>query len=163
MEQEKRGQWASNFGFLMAAVGSAVGLGNIWGFPYKMGASGGFAFLVIYLILVAFVGVATMLGELALGRKYGMGVVGTYRLISKKYTWIGWLGFLSGFFILAFYSVLGGYTLRYTIGFIMELFSAGSGFGLRFLYCKFRSKSFVSLIIYGNNHHNSYGRNFRRH
>lgn len=52
MEQEKRGQWASNFGFLMAAVGSAVGLGNIWGFPYKMGASGGFAFLVIYLILV---------------------------------------------------------------------------------------------------------------
>lgn len=130
MEQgNKRGQWASNFGFLMAAIGSAVGLGNIWGFPYKMGASGGFAFLVIYLLLVAFVGIATMLGELALGRKYGMGVVGTYKLISKKYTWIGWLGFLSGFFILAFYSVLGGYTLRYTIGFLMEIFSAGSGFG----------------------------------
>ena len=130
MEQDnKRGQWGSNFGFLMAAIGSAVGLGNIWGFPYKMGASGGFAFLILYLLLVAFVGIATMLGELALGRKYGMGVVGTYKLISKKYTWIGWLGFLSGFFILGFYSVLGGYTLRYTIGFIMEIFSAGSGFG----------------------------------
>ena len=129
MEQGNRGQWGSNFGFLMAAIGSAVGLGNIWGFPYKMGASGGFAFLVLYLLLVAFVGIATMLGELALGRKYGMGVVGTYKLISKKYTWIGWLGFLSGFFILGFYSVLGGYTLRYTIGFLMEIFSAGSGFG----------------------------------
>jgi NSS family neurotransmitter:Na+ symporter len=61
MEQEKRGQWASNFGFLMAAIGSAIGLGNIWGFPYKMGANGGFIFLIIYLALVSFVGFATML------------------------------------------------------------------------------------------------------
>ena len=102
MNKEDRGQWGSNFGFLMAAGGSAVGLGNIWGFPYKMGATGGFAFLLVYLVLVAFVGIATMLGELALGRKYGQGVIGTYRLISKKYVWIGWLGFLSGFFILGF-------------------------------------------------------------
>lgn len=128
-KESSRGQWASNFGFLMAAIGSAVGLGNIWGFPYKMGANGGFAFLLVYLILVSFVGFATMLGELALGRKYGLGVIGTYRLISKKYEWIGWLGFLSGFFILGFYSVLGGYTLRYTFGFLLEMFSAGAGFG----------------------------------
>lgn len=130
MEKENnRGQWASNFGFLMAAVGSAVGLGNIWGFPYKMGANGGFAFLIVYLLLVLFVGFATMLGELALGRKTGLGVIGTYKALSKKYTWIGWLGFLSGFFILGFYSVLGGYTLRYSFGFLMEIFSAGAGFG----------------------------------
>ena len=70
-----------------------------------------------------------MLGELALGRKYGLGVIGTYRLIGKKYEWIGWLGFLSGFFILGFYSVLGGYTLRYTFGFLLEMFSKGAGFG----------------------------------
>jgi len=128
-KENDRGQWGSNFGFLMAAIGSAVGLGNIWGFPYKMGANGGFAFLIVYLALVTLTGFATMLGELALGRKYGLGVVGTYKLISKKYTWIGWLGFLSGFFILGFYSVLGGYTLRYTVGFLMEIFSKGSGFG----------------------------------
>ena len=128
-KENNRGQWASNFGFLMAAIGSAVGLGNIWGFPYKMGANGGFAFLLVYLILVSFVGFATMLGELALGRKYGLGVIGTYRLIGKKYEWIGWLGFLSGFFILGFYSVLGGYTLRYTFGFLLEMFSKGAGFG----------------------------------
>ncbi|WP_313347159.1 sodium-dependent transporter [Sedimentibacter sp.] len=131
MENEKnsRGQWGSNFGFLMAAIGSAVGLGNIWGFPYKMGASGGFAFLIVYIGLVAFAGIAIMLGELALGRKTGYGVIGTYKLLSKKFAWVGWLGFLSGFLILAFYSVLGGYTLRYAIGFLMEIFSAGAGFG----------------------------------
>ncbi|MDD4088719.1 MAG: sodium-dependent transporter [Tissierellia bacterium] len=130
MEKDnKRGQWATNIGFLMAAVGSAIGLGNIWGFPYKMGANGGFIFLIIYLALVSFVGFATMLGELTLGRKYGMGVIGTYRKISKKYEWVGWLGWLSGFFILAFYSVLGGFTIRYFFGFLMELFSGGAGFG----------------------------------
>ena len=128
-KESSRGQWGSTFGFLMAAIGSAVGLGNIWGFPYKMGANGGFAFLLVYLILVSFVGFAVMLGELSLGRKYGLGVIGTYRLISKKYTWIGWLGFFSGFLILGFYSVLGGYTLRYAFGFLMEMFSKGAGFG----------------------------------
>ena len=67
--QHERGSWGSNFGFLMAAVGSAVGLGNIWGFPYKMGQKGGFAFLIVYLLLVVFVGVVVMLGELAQGRR----------------------------------------------------------------------------------------------
>ena len=127
--ENSRGQWGSNIGFLMAAVGSAVGLGNIWGFPYKMGANGGFAFLIVYVVLVAFVGVATMLGELALGRKTGLGVIGAYQVLYKKFAWVGWLGFLSGFFILGFYSVLGGYTLRYAFGFIMEIFSKGAGFG----------------------------------
>ena len=78
MEQQNKGQWGSNFGFLMAAAGSAVGLVNLWGFPYKMGNNGGFAFLIIYLVLVAFVGVVVTLAELSLGRKSGMGVVGAY-------------------------------------------------------------------------------------
>ncbi|MDO5110672.1 MAG: sodium-dependent transporter [Clostridia bacterium] len=125
--EEQRGQWGSTFGFLMAAIGSAVGLGNIWGFPYKMGKCGGGAFLLVYLLLVIFVGFATMLGELALGRKYGRGAVGTYAAIGKKWTWVGYMGVASGFFILAFYSVLGGMVLRYMIGFIMQIFG-GSGF-----------------------------------
>ena len=65
--KEHRGNWGSNIGFILAAVGSAVGLGNIWGFPYKMGASGGGIFLLIYLILAALVGVSVLLGELSLG------------------------------------------------------------------------------------------------
>ncbi len=138
--ENKRGQWGSNFGFLMAAVGSAVGLGNIWGFPYKMGMNGGFAFLLVYLILVVLVGFATMLGELALGRKVGRGAVGTYVALSKKYTWIGYMGVASGFLILAFYSVLGGMVLRYTVGYLLSMFGAdgwagaGTGFFGALLY-----------------------------
>lgn len=127
--EKNRGQWGSNFGFLMAAVGSAVGLGNIWGFPYKMGANGGFAFLLVYLVLVIFVGFAVMLGELTLGRKTGLGAVGTYKALSKKYTWIGFMGVASGFLILSFYSVLGGFVMKYMVTFLVELFSPGAGFG----------------------------------
>jgi len=119
--ENKRGQWGTNFGFLMAAIGSAVGLGNIWGFPYKMGMSGGFAFLLVYLVLVALVGVVVMLGELALGRKTGKGAVGAYVELSKKYTWVGFMGVASGFLILSFYSVLGGMVMRYMVGYMLQL------------------------------------------
>ena len=107
--ENKRSSWGSNLGFLMAAVGSAVGLGNIWGFPYKMGRSGGFTFLLIYLLLAVFVGLVIMASELALGRKTGLGVVGAYQAVSKKFGWVGWLGVLSPFLIMSFYAVLGGY------------------------------------------------------
>ena len=86
--ENKRATWGSTFGFLMAAVGSAVGLGNIWGFPYKMGQNGGFAFLLIYLILAIFVGFVAMVAELALGRKTGKGVVASYQVLSKRYGWV---------------------------------------------------------------------------
>ena len=131
--ENKRGQWGSNFGFLMAAVGSAVGLGNIWGFPYKMGKSGGFAFLAIYLVLVALVGIVVMLGELALGRKTGKGVMGAYLSFSKKHAWIGFMSVISGFLILSFYSVLGGMVMRYMLGYFIQLLGldgfAGQGTG----------------------------------
>ena len=70
---EERKGFGSNFGFLMAAIGSAVGLGNIWGFPNKMGANGGFTFLIIYLILAVLCGFIVMEGELAIGSKTGKG------------------------------------------------------------------------------------------
>ena len=98
--ETKRASWASNLGFLMAAIGSAVGLGNIWGFPYKMGKSGGFAYLAIYALLAIFVGFIVMASELAMGRKTGQGAMGTYHALTKKFRWIGWL-------------VLGGYCIEY--------------------------------------------------
>lgn len=112
MENE-RGSWGSNLGFLLAAIGSAVGLGNIWGFPYKMGKSGGFTFLIVYLLLAAFVGFTIMMGELALGRKTGTGPIGAYHAISKRFKWVGWLSVFSPFIIMSFYSVLGGYCIEY--------------------------------------------------
>ena len=124
---EERKGFGSNFGFLMAAVGSAVGLGNIWGFPNKMGASGGFTFLIIYLILAALCGFIVMVGELALGRKTGQGAVGAYKVLSKKFSWMGWLGILSAFFILFFYCALGGYCIKYVVLNVGDLFGAGFG------------------------------------
>ena len=123
--ENNRSSFGSNFGFLMAAIGSAVGLGNIWGFPYKMGRSGGFAFLIVYLILAVIVGLTVMSSELALGRKTGTGVVGAYKAVSKKYKWLGWLGIIAPFLIMSFYTVLGGYCVQYMCLNLAEL-----GFGL---------------------------------
>ena len=124
---EERKGFGSNFGFLMAAVGSAVGLGNIWGFPNKMGASGGFTFLIIYLILAVICGFIVMLGELALGRKTGKGAIAAYHAISKKFKWVGWLGVASAFLIMSFYCALGGYCIKYVVLNVGNLF--GTGFG----------------------------------
>mgnify|MGYP004468295731 CR=1 FL=1 len=124
---EERKGFGSNFGFLMAAVGSAVGLGNIWGFPNKMGASGGFTFLIIYLILAILCGFIVMVGELAIGRKTGKGAVEAYHVLSKKFKWMGWMGILSAFFILFFYCALGGYCIKYVVLNVGDLFGAGFG------------------------------------
>lgn len=124
--EEKKG-FGSNFGFLMAAVGSAVGLGNIWGFPNKMGANGGFTFLIVYVVLAALCGFIIMLGELALGRKTGKDAVGAYKALSKRFKWLGWLGILSAFLILAFYCALGGYCIKYVVLNVGNLFGAGFG------------------------------------
>lgn len=121
--------FGSNFGFLMAAVGSAVGLGNIWGFPNKMGANGGFPFLILYLALALCCGVIIMLGELALGRKTGHGAVGAYQSISKRFKWLGWLGIIAPFLILSFYCALGGYCIKYVTVNLGNLFNAGFGTG----------------------------------
>lgn len=134
MENE-RGSWGSNIGFLLAAIGSAVGLGNIWGFPYKMGKSGGFTFLIVYLLLAVFVGFTIMMSELALGRKTGTGPIGAYHAVSSRFKWIGWLAVFSPFVIMSFYSVLGGYCIEYTalnlsdLAFQSEAISGGDLFG----------------------------------
>ena len=129
---EERKGFGTNFGFLMAAVGSAVGLGNIWGFPNKMGASGGFTFLIIYLILAVLCGFIVMVGELAIGRKTGKGAVAAYHALSKKFKWMGWMGILSAFFILFFYCALGGYCIKYVVLNVGDLF--GAGFGAEAVY-----------------------------
>ena len=120
--ENNRTSFGSNFGFLMAAVGSAVGLGNIWGFPYKMGMSGGFAFLLVYLVLAIFVGLAVMVGELTIGRKTGLSPVAAYRKLSKKFTWLGYMAVLVPFLVLCFYFVLGGMVTRYALGYLTAIF-----------------------------------------
>ncbi len=121
---EKRGQWASNIGFILAAAGSAVGLGNIWKFPGKVAANGGGAFILIYLIIIAIVGFSVMLAELSLGRHTHKNIVGTFNQIDKRFSFIGKLGVLTAFVIASYYCVVGGWVFRYIIEYI-----SGAAFG----------------------------------
>ena len=122
MEKTNRDGFGSSFAFIMAAVGSAVGLGNIWGFPYKMGMNGGFAFLLIYLVLAIFIGIAVMVGELVIGRKTGLSPIAAYRKLSKKFTFLGYMALACPFLILCFYMLLGGMVMRYACGYLLAMF-----------------------------------------
>ena len=132
MENNNRGSWGSNIGFLLAAIGSAVGLGNIWGFPYKMGKCGGFTFLLVYLLLAAFVGFAIMCSELALGRKTESAPIAAYKKIKTRFAGVGWLALIAPALIMTFYSVLGGYCIYYIVINLVGLFGTmpdSSSFG----------------------------------
>lgn len=129
-----RGQWTSRFGFILAAAGSAIGLGNIWRFPYTAGQNGGGAFVLVYLIFVALIGIPVLLSELSVGRRTEKNAVGAYQVLAPKtaWPWLGGLGVLSGFGILSFYSVVAGWTLGYCYyavagKFAGDLDSAASG------------------------------------
>jgi len=119
-----RGNWSSSIGFLLAAIGSAVGLGNLWGFPYKMGSNGGFAFLIVYLVLALLCGVVIMTIELTIGRKTGKSPVLALGQVGKKFKFVGWFGVLSAFIILGFYTMIMGWVLRYVVDFFQALLGA---------------------------------------
>ena len=110
-----RGTWSGAVGFILAAMGSAVGLGNVWRFPYITGQYGGAAFMLIYLGCVLAVGVPIMLAEFLIGRKTQRNPVGAFKALRPGSPWIvtGWLGVVSGFVILSYYAVVGGWVLHY--------------------------------------------------
>lgn len=112
-----RGFWTTRLGFILAASGSAIGLGNVWKFPYLAGQHGGGAFLFIYLICAAVIGIPIMLGEFTIGRKTNLNPVGAFRSLSSNPLWTatGYMGVLAGFLILSFYGVVGGWTLAYIV------------------------------------------------
>lgn len=111
----QREQWGSKIGFILAAAGSAVGLGNLWKFPYVAGKNGGGAFVLVYFIILFLVGFTLMLAEITLGRHTQLNAIGAYRKISKKWSWVGALGVLAGFIILSYYSVVGGWVINYIV------------------------------------------------
>lgn len=112
----QRGQWGSKVGFVLAAAGSAVGLGNMWKFPYITGENGGGAFVAIYLVCILLIGLPIMVGEVVLGKMTQKSPVGAFgELSSKRSPWVavGWLGVITGFLILSFYSVVAGWAMHY--------------------------------------------------
>lgn len=120
--------WSSGFTFVLAAVGAAVGLGNIWKFPFVVGVSGGGAFVLVYLACVVFVAIPILIAELWLGRRGGrsppvaMATVAEKAGRSRAWAVIGWMGMLVGYLIATYYSVIAGWTLAYIV-------KAGNGFG----------------------------------
>ncbi|MDO4787086.1 MAG: sodium-dependent transporter [Fretibacterium sp.] len=122
--ETQRESWGSRIGFILAAAGSAIGLGNVWRFPYLVGVNGGAAFVVVYLLLIAAVGSTVMLAEFALGRAAQKTPVGAFWVLSKTHTWtlVGWIATLAGgFIILSYYAVIGGWTLKYVFSSLSDL------------------------------------------
>ncbi|MBM4310308.1 MAG: sodium-dependent transporter [Deltaproteobacteria bacterium] len=127
----QREHWASRFGFVLAAAGSAIGLGNLWRFPYKCGEYGGGAFLAAYLVSVAILGLPVLIAEIIIGRSAQKNPVGAFRELRASRFWplVGWLGILAGFIILSYYSVVGGWILHYIASTVLSGFQAGLAAG----------------------------------
>ena len=127
-QREQKQTWSSGLTFILAAVGAAVGLGNIWKFPYIVGVSGGGAFVLVYVACVLFVAIPILVGELLIGRAgyrsppVAMAAVARESKRSRWWSAVGWLGTLTGYLIATYYSVIAGWTLLY-------VFKAGGDFG----------------------------------
>lgn len=126
---QKRENWGSRIGFIMAAAGSAVGLGNIWRFPYLTGMNGGGAFILIYLFFVFVIGLSIMTAEFAVGRNSGKAAVGAYKSKNRNWTFAGVIGVLSGFLIMGFYPVVGGWAIAYIVKSLTGLTAAPEAIG----------------------------------
>jgi len=121
--QKTREHWSSHLGFVLAAAGSAIGLGTLWKFPYVTGENGGGLFVFIYIICTFFIGIPVFIGELILGRRAQRGAVGIFAsLADNSSVWksAGWLGVLSSFLIMSYYSVIGGWGLNYILMSLMQ-------------------------------------------
>ncbi|MFP8954488.1 sodium-dependent transporter [Natrialbaceae archaeon A-arb3/5] len=123
-----RETWATRIGFIFAAVGSAVGLGNIWRFPFQVGQEGGAAFLFMYLLFIVIIGFPAMLVEFVVGRRTKRNPVGALREIgSGAWQYVGWIFITTGFVILSYYSVVAGWTIRYTLLGLQDGYLADAG------------------------------------
>ncbi len=116
--EKNRSSFTGKIGFVLAAAGSGVGLGNIWRFPYLAAKYGGGIFLLVYLILAVTFGFALMTAEISLGRKAGVSAIGAFRKLNEKYTFIGWLASIVPMIILPYYSVIGGWVIKYLVAFV---------------------------------------------
>ncbi len=122
------GEWSSRWAFILAATGSAVGLGNIWKFPYITGENGGGAFVLVYLLCIAVIGIPVMMSEIMLGRRGRQSPINTMRTLAREegrsgyWQLLGFVGVLTGFLILSFYSVIAGWALSYVVQAVSGLF-----------------------------------------
>ncbi len=149
-----RGTWASGIGFILAAAGSAVGLGNIWRFPYITAENGGGAFVLLYLGCIALVGLPIMIAEIMIGRSTQKSTVSAFRqLAGKKSPWVslGWIGVLCGYLILSFYAVVAGWALHYVVRSVTGALAGKSADQLQAAFTQLSTdggQSILALVVF---------------
>ncbi len=143
-----RGSFGSKFGIIAAAAGSAIGLGNIWRFPYVLGENGGGAFLLIYIGFILAIGIPVMVSEFAIGRSARSNPYGAFRKLAPGKPWfiIGILGIFAAFMILAFYGAVGGWTLEYLYKSVLGDFRGKTPDEINALFSQFRGDSFRTVL-----------------
>ena len=143
---EKRGSFSGKLGFVLAAAGSAVGLGNIWRFPYLAARYGGGIFLLVYLALAVTFGFALMTMEIAIGRKTGQSAIGAFRALSEKYSFLGKLIAVVPYLILPYYCVVGGWVVKY---FVTSLSANASALSQEGFFDSYISQAGQPLLWFG--------------
>ncbi len=143
-----RESFSSKFGVVAAAAGSAVGLGNIWRFPYVVGENGGGAFLLVYLFFIVAIGMPVMLSEFVIGRKAQRNAIGSFKKLAPKTLWyfVGVIGVAAAFLILAFYSTIAGWTLEYIVKAISDSFAGKDMDEIAALFDTFHTGTFWPLF-----------------
>jgi len=147
------GAWSSRFAFILAATGSAVGLGNIWKFPYITGENGGGAFVIVYLVCVLLIGIPIMIAETMLGRRSQRNPVETMALLTdeagadKNWHYLGWMGVIAGMFILSYYSVIAGWASAYIVKAFAGSFFDADGTAIKGIFDDFVASP-VQLIFW---------------
>ena len=125
-EKAKKNGFASGIGFILAAAGSAVGLGNIWAFPHKVGSNGGAAFVLVYIFCVIFIGAIAMMSEIFIGKRAQANTVSAYKKVKKGLGWFGLIVIIVPTLITCYYSVLGGWTMRFAVNSFQAVESANN-------------------------------------
>ena len=136
-------KWSGSFGFIMAAAGSAVGMGNLWRFPMLVGESGGGAFVLVYLICIFLVGIPLIIAEISIGRAGGKDAFGSYKALNSKWGGVGILAVITSFIGLSYYAVLGGWVIRYIFVSVTGLPKSSEAF-----FTSFTSNTGSQIIYY---------------
>ncbi len=146
--KQERVNFGSKIGAILAAAGSAVGLGNIWRFPYETGNHGGAAFILIYLLCVVLMGLPIMIAEFSIGRHSRANTAGAYKVLAPGTPWrvVGYMGVLAGFLILSYYSVVAGWTLEYTWQAVSNGFAGMDAEGYTRFFADFSANPWRSLL-----------------
>ncbi len=148
LENEGRDGFSSRFGIICAAAGSAIGLGNIWRFPYIAGESGGGAFLLIYLGFILMLGIPVMLSEFVIGRRGQRNALGSFKRLAPGTPWylVGVVGIIAAFMILAFYSTIAGWTLEYVVKAASNSFAGKSSGEIEQMFDTFHTQAFRPIL-----------------